>query len=121
MNGVLIDDKRIKVDFSQSVSKYWINFKKNSKFDNNPEINTNDLTLINEKKIIIIYINMFFIKKIKIMIKFINKQKKKKRKKSKTKKKEEMKEKDQEIKNIIHIKNIIIILIIININIKKKL
>ena len=28
MNGVLIDDKRIKVDFSQSVSKYWINFKK---------------------------------------------------------------------------------------------
>ena len=55
MNGVLIDDKRIKVDFSQSVSKYWINFKKNSKFDNNPEINTNqgnDLTLINEKKII---------------------------------------------------------------------
>ena len=51
MNGVLIDDKRIKVDFSQSVSKYWINFKKNSKFDNNPEINTNqgnDLTLINE-------------------------------------------------------------------------
>ena len=51
MNGVLIDDKRIKIDFSQSVSKYWINFKKNSKFDNNPEINTNqgnDLTLINE-------------------------------------------------------------------------
>ena len=51
MNGVLIDDKRIKVDFSQRVSKYWINFKKNSKFDNNPEINTNqgnDLTLINE-------------------------------------------------------------------------
>ena len=51
MNGVLIDDKRIKVDFSQSVSKYWINFKKNSKFDNNPEINTNqgnDLTLIYE-------------------------------------------------------------------------
>ena len=76
MNGVLIDDKRIKVDFSQSVSKYWINFKKNSKFDNNPEINTNqgnDLTLINETMIIIIYINMFFIKKIKIMFKFINK------------------------------------------------
>ena len=65
MNGVLIDDKRIKVDFSQSVSKYWINFKKNSKFDNNPEINTNDLTLINEKKIII--------KKIKIMNKIIKK------------------------------------------------
>ena len=78
MNGVLIDDKRIKVDFSQSVSKYWINFKKNSKFDNNPEINTNDLTLINEKKIII--------KKIKIMNKFIKKQKKKKRKKLKIKK-----------------------------------
>ena len=76
MNGVLIDDKRIKVDFSQRVSKYWINFKKNSKFDNNPEINTNqgnDLTLINETMIIIIYINMFFIKKIKIMFKFINK------------------------------------------------
>jgi hypothetical protein len=71
MNGVLIDDKRIKIDFSQSVSKYWINFKKNSKFDNNPEMN--ELILINEKKIIIIYINMFFIKKIKIMLKFINK------------------------------------------------
>ena len=36
-----------------------------TKFDNNPEINTNDLTLINEKKIIIIYINMFFIKEDK--------------------------------------------------------
>ena len=42
----------------------------------NPEINTNqgnDLTLINETMIIIIYINMFFIKKIKIMNKFIKK------------------------------------------------
>ena len=71
MNGVLIDDKRIKVDFSQRVSKYWINFKKNFKFDNNPEINTNqgnDLTLINETMIIIIYINMFFINKKNLLL-----------------------------------------------------
>ena len=60
MNGVLIDDKRIKVDFSQSVSKYWLIL---TKFDNNPEMN--ELILINEKKIIIIYINMFFIKEDK--------------------------------------------------------
>ena len=52
MNGVLIDDKRIKVDFSQSVSKYWINYKKNINNDNNinqDKINEgNNLTLINE-------------------------------------------------------------------------
>ena len=60
MNGVLIDDKKIKVDFSQSVSKYWLIL---TKFDNNPEMN--ELILINEKKIIIIYINMFFIKEDK--------------------------------------------------------
>lgn len=30
MNGVLIDDRRIKVDFSQSVSKYWYNYNKNN-------------------------------------------------------------------------------------------
>lgn len=34
MNGVVIDDKRIKVDFSQSVSKYWFNYKKTNR-DNN--------------------------------------------------------------------------------------
>jgi peptidyl-prolyl cis-trans isomerase-like 4 len=53
MNGVLIDDKRIKVDFSQSVSKYWVNYKKNNNNENNnkdDEKNNegNDLTLINE-------------------------------------------------------------------------
>lgn len=66
MNGVLIDDRRIKVDFSQSVSKYWYNYNKSnnnvSKEENddknghtknnkgNLQMNEeNVLTLVNEK------------------------------------------------------------------------
>ena len=39
MNGVLVDDKRIKVDFSQSVSKFWMNSRKNNNNKNNNEGN----------------------------------------------------------------------------------
>ena len=39
MNGVLVDDKRIKVDFSQSVSKFWMNSRKNNNNNNNNEGN----------------------------------------------------------------------------------
>ena len=35
MNGVLVDDKRIKVDFSQSVSKFWMNSRKNNNNNKN--------------------------------------------------------------------------------------
>ena len=42
MNGVLVDDKRIKVDFSQSVSKFWMNNRNNNKNNNNEG---NDLKL----------------------------------------------------------------------------
>ena len=35
MNGVLVDDKRIKVDFSQSVSKFWMNNRNNNNNKNN--------------------------------------------------------------------------------------
>lgn len=48
MNGVLIDDRRIKVDFSQSVAKYWYNYNNNnnskggdSKGNNNSNSNGN--------------------------------------------------------------------------------
>jgi peptidyl-prolyl cis-trans isomerase-like 4 len=48
MNGVLIDDRRIKVDFSQSVAKYWYNYNNNnnskggdSKGNNNSNSNSN--------------------------------------------------------------------------------
>ena len=66
MNGVLIDDRRIKVDFSQSVSKYWYNYNKpniNARKEENDDKNghtknnkgnlqmneENVLTLVNEK------------------------------------------------------------------------
>lgn len=66
MNGVLIDDRRIKVDFSQSVSKYWYNYNKpnnNVRKEENDDKNghtknnkgniqmneENVLTLVNEK------------------------------------------------------------------------
>ena len=39
MNGVLVDDKRIKVDFSQSVSKFWMNSRKNNNNNKNNEGN----------------------------------------------------------------------------------
>ena len=55
MNGVLIDDRRIKVDFSQSVSKYWYNYNKNnvtsSEGGEEKKKKTNEenvLTLVNE-------------------------------------------------------------------------
>lgn len=66
MNGVLIDDRRIKVDFSQSVSKYWYNYNKPNNNTNKEESDDkngyvknnkgnlqlneeNVLTLVNEK------------------------------------------------------------------------
>ena len=39
MNGVLVDDKRIKVDFSQSVSKFWMNNRNNNNNNKNNEGN----------------------------------------------------------------------------------
>ena len=39
MNGVLVDDKRIKVDFSQSVSKFWMNNRNNNINNKNNEGN----------------------------------------------------------------------------------
>ena len=44
MNGVLVDDKRIKVDFSQSVSKFWINNRNNNN-NNNKNNEGNELKL----------------------------------------------------------------------------
>ena len=44
MNGVLVDDKRIKVDFSQSVSKFWMNNRNNNN-NNNRNNEGNELKL----------------------------------------------------------------------------
>ena len=44
MNGVLVDDKRIKVDFSQSVSKFWMNNRNNNN-NNNKNNEGNELKL----------------------------------------------------------------------------
>jgi peptidyl-prolyl cis-trans isomerase-like 4 len=50
MNGVVIDERRIKVDFSQSVSKLWQNFKKNQDKKFTIGDNTNELLLPNENQ-----------------------------------------------------------------------
>lgn len=41
MNGVLIDDRRIKVDFSQSVAKYWYNYNNNNSKGSDSKGNNN--------------------------------------------------------------------------------
>lgn len=50
MNGVVIDERRIKVDFSQSVSKLWYNFKKNQMNEKNIQDKSNELMLPNENQ-----------------------------------------------------------------------
>ncbi len=50
MNGVVIDERRIKVDFSQSVSKLWFNFKKGQLNAKNKEDQANELMLPNENQ-----------------------------------------------------------------------
>jgi peptidyl-prolyl cis-trans isomerase-like 4 len=50
MNGVVIDERRIKVDFSQSVAKLWQNMKRSQSSDYKIEDNTNELSLPNENK-----------------------------------------------------------------------
>jgi peptidyl-prolyl cis-trans isomerase-like 4 len=49
MNGVVIDERRIKVDFSQSVAKLWQNFRKHQGSAITEE-NHNELALPNESK-----------------------------------------------------------------------
>ena len=50
-NAILIDERRIKVDFSQSVSHFWRRFKKNGKFvkQNDSNNNNNDRNNSNSK------------------------------------------------------------------------
>jgi len=48
MNGVVIDERRIKVDFSQSVAKLWYSMKKNE--DRKKQENMNEIILPNEFK-----------------------------------------------------------------------
>ena len=49
MDGVIIDERRIKVDFSQSVAKLWTNIKKNE--GKNPQdLEKKNLEIINENK-----------------------------------------------------------------------
>ena len=53
MNGVLIDDRRIKVDFSQSVAKYWYNYNNgnsNSSKGNDKANNSNNSTSNNNNQ-----------------------------------------------------------------------
>ena len=50
MNGVVIDDRRIKVDFSQSVAKLWNNFKQSQRGVNKLDDQANELVLPNETK-----------------------------------------------------------------------
>ena len=50
MNGVIIDERRIKVDFSQSVSKLWFNFKKGQMNQNKKDDKANELMLPNENQ-----------------------------------------------------------------------
>lgn len=50
MNGVVIDERRIKVDFSQSVSKLWFNYKKGQMNSNSKDDKTNELMLPNENQ-----------------------------------------------------------------------
>lgn len=48
MNGVIIDERRIKVDFSQSVAKLWYSMKKNE--DRKKQEKANEIILPNEFK-----------------------------------------------------------------------
>lgn len=50
MNGTVIDSRRIKVDFSQSIAKLWQNIKKNQMHNLKLDNNTNELILPNENK-----------------------------------------------------------------------
>lgn len=50
MNGVVIDERRIKVDFSQSVSKLWFNFKKGQLNQEKKDDKANELMLPNENQ-----------------------------------------------------------------------
>lgn len=50
MNGVVIDERRIKVDFSQSVAKLWYNVKKSQDSLLKLEDKANELILPNEDK-----------------------------------------------------------------------
>jgi peptidyl-prolyl cis-trans isomerase-like 4 len=50
MNGVIIDERRIKVDFSQSVAKLWQNFRRSQNSGYKVEDNTHELNLPNESK-----------------------------------------------------------------------
>jgi peptidyl-prolyl cis-trans isomerase-like 4 len=50
MNGVVIDERRIKVDFSQSVAKLWQNLKRSQNSNFKIEDTANELSLPNENK-----------------------------------------------------------------------
>jgi len=60
MNGVVIDERRIKVDFSQSVSKLWFNFKKGQMNQNKKDDKSNELMLPNENQKLEIRVNKNF-------------------------------------------------------------
>ncbi len=50
MDGVVIDERRIHVDFSQSVAKLWYNFKKAQNLSTRNEDKNNELILPNENQ-----------------------------------------------------------------------
>lgn len=60
MNGVVIDERRIKVDFSQSVSKLWFNFKKGQMNQSKKDDKSNELLLPNENQTLEIRTNKNF-------------------------------------------------------------